>query len=244
MIDTHCHLDLYKDPHFIAKEVDNKRITTIAVTNLPSHFKMALEQVSKYKNIRLAIGLHPLLAEKHKDELPLIKDLIDKTSYLGEIGLDFSQEGIHTKEQQIVNFRYILDCAKERPRFISLHTRGAEASVLEILKDYDIRGAVFHWFNGSRSILESVITEGHYVSINTAMINSRTGQMIINNLPMNRVLTETDGPYIQLKGKPVRPVDVEIVLGYLSRVWNVSHYDAEKQVKNNFMNIVSTLKKS
>jgi DNA repair exonuclease SbcCD nuclease subunit len=54
-------LDLYEDPHSIANDVENKRITTIAVTNLPSHFKIAMGHVSKYKNIRLAIGLHPLL---------------------------------------------------------------------------------------------------------------------------------------------------------------------------------------
>lgn len=242
MLDTHCHLDLYKDPHSTAIEAENKGITTIAVTNLPSHFKMALEHVARYKTIRLAIGLHPLLAEKHKDELPLIRKLIDKTSYLGEIGLDFSREGVHTKELQLASFRYVLDCAKGRPRFISLHTRGAEAAALEVLKDYNIRSAVFHWFTGSLNILKSVIAAGHYISINTAMINSQKGQKIISNIPINRVLTETDGPYIQLKGRPAKPPDVELILEYLSNVWNVPFHEAEKQVKNNFMSIISMLK--
>jgi TatD DNase family protein len=172
-----------------------------------------------------------------------MRKLIDKTSYLGEIGLDFSREGVHTKKLQLASFRNILDCAKGRPRFISLHTRGAEAAALEILKDYNISSVVFHWFTGSLNILESVIAEGHYISVNTAMIKSQKGQMVISKVPIYRVLTETDGPYIQLKGRPAQPIDVALILEYLSSVWNVSLRDAEKQVKNNFMDIISTLKK-
>ena len=149
MIDTHCHLDLYRDPYSVAKAIEREKIITIAVTNLPSHFDLTQNHVAKYKRIRPAIGLHPLLAKQHESELFLFRQLIDRTSYIGEVGLDFSKYGIYTKEIQLMSFQRVLDYAKDRPRVISLHTRGAEEIVLEMIDRYDSYRGVFHWYGGS-----------------------------------------------------------------------------------------------
>ena len=242
MIDTHCHLDLYKDPHSLAINIENKRITTIAVTNLPSHFKIALNHVKNYKYIRLAIGLHPLLSEKHNDEFSLFKELIKHTSYIGEVGLDFLKDGIFSKDIQIMSFRYVLECTKERPRFMTIHTRGAEDIALDILEEYSARKVVLHWYSGTLKSLERAVANGYYFSINTSMINSQKGQKIISSIPIDRILTESDGPYIQLKGSPVTPYNLSGVLKYLGKVWYLTYDQAEKQVNTNFKGIVNMLK--
>lgn len=115
MIDTHCHIDLYSRPTEVAAAADRAGVLTIIVTNLPSAFERALPFVGTMRNIRLALGLHPLVAEQHKSELQKFRELIDKTSYIGEIGLDFSRAGYATREIQIESFRYVLKHSKVAP---------------------------------------------------------------------------------------------------------------------------------
>lgn len=71
MIDTHCHIDLYKNPIKILQECENAGITVLAMTNLPSHFEMGYPHILPFKRIRLALGMHPLHAEQHYKEFPL-----------------------------------------------------------------------------------------------------------------------------------------------------------------------------
>jgi TatD DNase family protein len=92
MLDSHCHLDLYPEPSAVADRAARAGVFTVAVTNLPSAFQTAYLHVAQYRKIRLALGLHPLLAEKHARERELFRGLLPKTS-IGEVGLDFSAQG-------------------------------------------------------------------------------------------------------------------------------------------------------
>src|SRR5688500_18322765 len=115
MIDTHCHVDLYPRPTEVAASADRAGILTIIVTNLPSTFDRTLPFVQPMKNIMLALGLHPLVAEQHGTEKVRFKELVDKTSYIGEVGLDFSSAGYSTKELQIESFRFVLRALRGKP---------------------------------------------------------------------------------------------------------------------------------
>ena len=92
MIDVHCHFDMAKNPEKYISDNEKKQIITIGMTNLPSHFKMGINHVKGYKFIRLALGLHPLRATEHAKEYSKFKQYLDMTSYIGEVGLDFSRE--------------------------------------------------------------------------------------------------------------------------------------------------------
>ena len=109
MIDTHCHTDLYKNPIKILQECEKAGITVLSMTNLPSHFEMGYQHVLPFKRIRLALGMHPLHAEQHDKEFSLFLKNLSKTSYIGEVGLDFSREGYTTKEIQVNSFERILN---------------------------------------------------------------------------------------------------------------------------------------
>ena len=101
MIDTHCHFDVMPQPEAYISRKEQEGDIVIGMTNLPSHFQMGQPHLKGFKHIRLALGLHPLLAAESKKEVPLFKRLIDQTSYIGEIGLDFSKEGYTTKDEQV-----------------------------------------------------------------------------------------------------------------------------------------------
>lgn len=243
MIDTHCHIDLYPDPISLANECERLGVITIGVTNLPSHFERGHPHLRKNRYVRLALGLHPLYAEEHKNEFPLFIKNLSSTSYIGEVGLDFSKEGIATKEIQVETFGKILSVLRGQQKVISLHSRKAESVVLGMLVENKISCAIFHWYSGPLSLIESITSAGYYLSVNPAMVVSKSGSEIIRRIPKEKILTESDGPFVTVKGQAVRPNDVQIVIGHLSKLWNISQEQVEMQIKQNFFNLIASMRR-
>lgn len=243
LVDTHFHFDLVDSPTVVAEEAAHAGVLTVGVTNLPSHFERLRPILSGHRGIRLGLGLHPLMAEYHEEELPRFLSLINETSYIGEIGLDFSRAGEKTREIQMKSMRAVLQHLGTRPRFFSIHSRGADGMVLVLLHEFDIRGAVFHWYSGSIGNLERAIRDGHYFSINTSMIQSEKGRSRIARMPRDRVLTETDGPYVRFRGEIARPVHTRYVVENLSHIWGISTEESAEQISRNFNKILEPIRK-
>src|SRR5947209_7142555 len=123
MIDAHCHLDAYPDPLGAAVAADRARVLTIAMTRLPSASEAAYPHLRDLRHIRLAVGLHPLCAERHAAEWRRFAACLGRTSYVGEVGLDFSHEGLATRDRQLESFRLVLGLVRQRPKFVSIHSR-------------------------------------------------------------------------------------------------------------------------
>lgn len=238
MIDAHCHLDAYHDPLHMANGVDQAGILTVAVTDSPSAFERAYQHVRSLRSIRLALGLHPLLGPRHERERVSFAQHLTRTSYVGEVGLDFSPAGLPSRDEQVKSFRHVLGLVKTHPKFVSLHSRRAESAVLDLLEEFFVGPAVFHWYSGSLSQLDRLLGLGHACSVNRAMVRSDRGRRIIERLPMDRVLTETDGPYITVQGHVISPGDVEAVLIFLARTWGISMDQARRQIRRNLRSLV------
>jgi TatD DNase family protein len=234
MIDVHCHFDMAQSPEEYIADNEKQKIITIGMTNLPSHFAMGIDHIKQYQYIRLALGLHPLLAKEHSKEYSKFKQYVDKTSYIGEVGLDFSREGYSTKEIQIKSFEFVLDCVRGKNKILSLHSRRAEKETLQMLLDKDIKNAIFHWYSGSLSTLRNIINASFYFSINSAMIQSDNGKKIIFEIPKELILTETDFPYIENSS-------INIVCCYLSELWGISEFEVNHIVDANFKKLISRL---
>ncbi len=237
MIDVHCHFDMAKSPEKYISENEKRQIVTIGMTNLPSHFRMGIKHVRGYKYIRLALGLHPLMASEHAKEYMGFSQNIDETSYIGEIGLDFSREGYTTKEIQIKSFEFVLDCISGKNKILSLHSRRAEKETLEILVAKGIENAIFHWYSGNLSVLRNIVNSGFFFSINSAMIKSDNGKKIIAEIPKEFVLTETDFPY-------VNDSNITELISYLSKIWKTPELDVEKTIDKNFKRLTMKLKQN
>jgi len=241
MIDTHCHIDLYDDPIQIANECEKMGIMTIGMTNLPSHFALGYQHVRSYRRVRLALGFHPLYVKGHESELSLFSRYVEKTSYIGEIGLDFSSEGISSKSLQCEVFEQILNCVNKKPKILSIHSRKAEKAVFDYLAHFKIQNAIFHWYSGPLSLIEHIIKAGYYFSINPAMIKSSTGKKIIDKIPIDRMLTESDGPFIKIETRQIKPVDVHLVHKYLAEVFDVQERIIESRIKDNFSKLIESI---
>lgn len=241
IIDTHCHIDMYENPLEVALECENEGIITIGMTNLPSHFEMGQPHLLGFKKVRLALGMHPLFAESHTVEWMKFKKNINKTSYIGEIGLDFSRKGIQTKSIQIDTFKKILNEIRDKKKILSLHSRKAEKEVLQYLKENNIKFAIFHWYSGPTSLIKEIENAGYYFSVNTSMINTKSGQEILKNISKEKLLTESDGPFIEFKGKIVKSSDIIHIHSYLSKLWNMSMEEVGGLIYGNFKTILLNL---
>ncbi|MDR6564224.1 MULTISPECIES: Qat anti-phage system TatD family nuclease QatD [unclassified Arcicella] len=242
IIDTHCHIDLYDNPEKILSECERIGISVIAMTNLPSHFEVGYPFLRMAKKTRISLGLHPLLAENHKSEFNSFLRNLDKTSYIGEVGLDFSREGIRTKEIQIDSFEKVLQNVSNKKKILSIHSRRAEKEVLELLVKYKISNAVFHWYSGPIHLINKIIDAGYYFSINPSMIDSANGRTIISKIPIDKMLTESDGPFVKFNQKTVHPWDLTVVLNYISTSKQLNVNEVEMHIQTNFYNLISRIK--
>ena len=124
-IDTHFHLDLWEDPKSILDEIEQNKIYTIAVTNAPSVFFHTLNLTAKSEFIRPALGFHPELVFKRKNELPIFMENISKTRYIGEIGLDYGHQSEEDKKEQRRVFEKIIDVSSNySDKVLTIHSRG------------------------------------------------------------------------------------------------------------------------
>lgn len=242
LIDTHCHLDLYKSPLSEVKECEKTEILTIGMTNLPSHFEIGFNHLVSFKKVRLALGMHPLYADFHYGELDKFIKNLSKTSYIGEIGLDFSKQGFKTKDIQLRTFQFILNQLQGKKKILSIHSRQAEKEVLNNLLEYNIPNAIFHWYSGPPTLIREIVKAGYYFSINPAMIISESGKKIINIVPIDRILTESDGPFIKVKGRDVKPKDVVEVIQYLSEIKEIDFSEMQNIIYTNFKNLINRIR--
>lgn len=235
MIDVHCHFDMAKNPQKYILDNERSKIITIGMTNLPSHFQMGINHVRRYKYIRLALGLHPLRAEEHNNEYSIFRRYIDETSYIGEVGLDFSREGLATKDIQIDSLAFVLDCVQGKKKILNIHSRQAEDKVLEMLIASKNENAIFHWYSGSLTTIRKIVKQGFFFSINSAMTLSQNGRKIIEAIPQELILTETDFPFIANSNIP-------IVHNYLSTLWEVSLIEVNNIIDSNFNRLLHKIR--
>src|SRR5207247_6184998 len=151
------------------------------------------------------LGLHPLVAAECKPQWPRFATLVNKSAYVGEVGLDFSRAGIPTKNEQVAAFRFVLEVLQGHSKFITIHSRGAESAVVNLLEKYKRYHVVFHWYSGPTGVLKRAVASGHYFSVNPAMVVSNNGRRILSVVPRDRVLTETDGPFVKVERRSAVP---------------------------------------
>jgi TatD DNase family protein len=210
-VDFHVHIDYYENYKEVYEHYNTNKIYTLFVTNFPEVYRKSKETFADSKYVKIALGYHPEMVEVKPFNRKEFDRQLNKTKYLGEVGLDFSKRFYKHRDEQIKVFRHICQKASESNKILSIHSRNAEKDVLKILKDYQVKYAVFHWYSGSISLLEDILASGYYLSLNPSMLKSKKGKEIISNTPLERILIETDGPYGKIKKRHIIPEDIPSV---------------------------------
>lgn len=241
MIDFHCHLDLYPDPRQVIADCRQREMYVLSVTTTPSAWRQTAALAEGAERIRTALGLHPQLAHERKSELPLFDELLSRTRYVGEIGLDGAPEFRKHWQAQLSVFDHVLaSCTRAGGRILSLHSRRASRGVLDRLEANRAAGIpVLHWFSGSLKDLDRAVALGCWFSVGPAMLRSERGRALAARMPRERVLTESDGPFAQIDGKPVMPWGVDDALRTLAELWSVSAREAETAINQNLRTLTA-----
>ncbi len=235
MIDFHCHLDLYPDAVQVAQDCQRRGLSLLSVTTTPSAWRGTLALASGADQIETALGLHPQIAHERESELPVFDQLLPQVRYVGEIGLDGSPEFRRNWHSQVSVFEHILEaCSRAGGRILSLHSRRASQAVLDTLEAFPNAGVpILHWFSGSFRDLERAIKLGCWFSVGPAMFQSKQGHSIVERLPHETVLTESDGPFARVGGKSLMPWQVDIALLELSKIWSLPSNKVEEMLQSN-----------
>jgi TatD DNase family protein len=241
MIDFHCHLDLYQDAQSLLPIVAERNIFTLVVTTSPKAWQATSKKFAGYENIEVAVGLHPEIADKKINERELLISCISNAKFVGEVGIDGSQRYQKTIPLQESIFNDVLiECEKVGGKVISIHSRNATTRVLNLIqKNCQNSKPVLHWFSGSVKEVHRAVDLGCWFSVGPTMLSSSKGQTILRELPLERVLPETDGPFAKNGSIPLMPWEAINISDQLALIWPMSKDKIYEQMKFNLLELMN-----
>ena len=251
LVDSHCHLDF---PDFAdqveaivqrAGEAGIGRIVTIS-TRVRQHADV-LAIAERFPSVYCSVGTHPHNAH---EELDIgAAELIARTTHpkvvaIGEAGLDYHYD-FSPRAAQEQGFRAHIAAARETGLPLVIHSREADADMMQILKEEMGKGvfaAVLHCFTGSRELALTGISLGLYVSFTGILTFKKSDDLrgIAQELPADRILVETDAPYLapgRYRGKRNEPAYVVETAKVLAEVKGVSLDEIARQTTDNFFRL-------
>ena len=232
LIDSHCHLDYYTEaerPEVVARATAAgvAEMVTIGTTLAQSRRLPAL--AAGQPNVWCTVGIHPHHAAE--EPVPRPEDIAALTSDpkvigIGESGLDYFYDRSPRDVQQ-AGFRAHIRAARLAGLPLAIHARDADQDIATILQDEHDTGGQFsfllHCFSSSRMLAEAAITLGGYVSFSGILTFPKSNELraIARDLPADRVLVETDAPYlapVPFRGKRNEPAYVAHTARVLAEV--------------------------
>lgn len=236
-VDFHCHLDLYPDHAAAIAAAEAAGVYTLTVTTTPKAWPRNRDLTRETRFVRAALGLHPQLVADRSHELRDWERHLPEARYIGEVGLDAGPRFYKSLDEQKRVFRTVLErCAESGDKVLTVHSIRTASAVLDMIDAHlprDRGKVVMHWFTGGRAEALRAAALGCYFSINAEMAFSERGRALIADLPIERLLTETDGPFTQTQGRPTRPSDVYLALEAVGRIRKMSVEVLGDSVRNN-----------
>jgi TatD DNase family protein len=242
LLDFHCHLDLYPDHAAEVERCEREGVFTLTVTTTPRAWLRNHELASATRHVRAALGLHPQLVAHRAHEIGLWEELLPQTRYVGEVGLDAGPRFYKSLETQREIFARVLSlCAAAKNKVVTVHSVRATKAVLDMIEHHlppSHGRVVLHWFTGTVAEAKRAIDLGCYFSVNAEMLANEKRATITKTFPLNRVLTETDGPFTQTNGRPTRPSDVWIAVDALARLHAMAPADISAAIMENLKSVL------
>lgn len=226
ILDTHCHVDTYPDPRSVLAEADAAGVDVVAVSETPEAYRRLRTRLGRMAGVSVALGLHPASsAAAAPGQLDRFLRMLPDAPWIGEVGLDFAP-GADRRERarQVTAFTAVLDHRMSRAKPMTVHSRGAAKEVVQMLTEAGQR-AVLHWYSGDFTTADNALAAGLWFSANPSMMRSAKGRALIDRIPSERILCETDGPYCRTGSRPARPVDAVVVARALAERWRCTQPD-------------------
>lgn len=252
LVDSHCHLDFEElgNPADVIARAQAAGVTTLQtigtrITKFPAIRAIA----EQFEQVYCSVGIHPHNVEE-EPEIDLA-GLIELTHHpkvigIGETGLDYYYEHSPRALQQ-KSFRTHIAAARETGLPIIIHTRNADDDTVAILQDEMAKGffpGLIHCFTSSKALADACIELGLYISISGIITfkNAEELRQTIKTLPLERLLVETDSPFLAPlphRGKTNEPAFVVHTAQFLAEFLGVSYEHLAQQTTDNFFTLFS-----
>lgn len=253
-IDSHCHLGFKElgensntSQDFLLKASKSNVKAIVNIATEPSNFNNYLNFTSKYLKIFNAIGLHPLhIANNLNFNYNSIQQYLPNKNIIaiGETGFDNYYSTAETELQKKM-FEIHAQLSVENKLPLIIHTRCANQITVDYLSRYMQNGGVggvIHCFAGDKNFAKQLLDIGFYISFSGIVTFKKATdiQETLRYVPLNRMLAETDAPYLAptpYRGKLNTPEYVTLVYNFIAQYLNVDVVDLQQYFKFNFCNV-------
>lgn len=249
IIDIHSHLTFKEydaDREQMIADAE-KALRGVVISGVePEDAKRSLTLAAQHDGfIFVTLGLHPIHVEERTDQeieryTEFISEHKRKIVGIGEIGLDYHWVRDPRKQERVKEvFVEFLALAKELHMPAVLHLRGTGSEAIEeglkIISDEDVKKAVFHCFTGKPAVAERICEEGYYISLPTTVVRSKSMKKVAKRIPLSRLLTETDAPYLSPdEGARNTPQKVAVVYDAIAKQKNIDVEKVDEEIERNF----------
>ncbi len=256
IVDVHAHLDhpdiekRIDEVILNAKNAGVKLIVTNGINHATNVKSLLLSK--KYDIIKCALGFYPqdalkkevgsgeyplALAEEHiDDEINFIEKHKNDIIAIGEVGLDY-QNG-HDKETQKDAFLKIINLAKTLDKPLIIHSRKAEEDVITMLEENHAKKVVLHCFCGKKSLVARASKNGWSFSVPTNIVRAENFQLLVKEVPLSQLLTETDAPYLSpFKEKKNEPAFIVETIKKIAEIKQMETEEVENILYMNFQRL-------
>lgn len=253
LVDSHCHLDFPEFTPELDHVVERARQagvgTMLTIGTTLSRFSGVLAVAKRYPDIWCSVGVHPHEAKEEGQDAP--SRLVELAAHprvvgIGETGLDYFYE--HSpRAEQAENFRAHIAAARTTGLPLIVHTRDADADTAAILREEYAKGpftGLIHCFSSTKEVSETALEIGFYISI-SGIVTFKAAEdlrQIVATLPMDRLLVETDAPYlapVPRRGKRNEPAFVAHTAAKVAELKGVGVAEIARTTSANFFRLFS-----
>jgi TatD DNase family protein len=256
IIDSHCHLE-YEPMSLDLKNVIDRAIKNnvkylLSISTTDESFNKILKIVENYKNVYGTYGIHPHETKNYinltSDQIIKKANLNNKIIGIGETGLDFYYDHSDRLVQKKLFVKHI-EASQVLNLPLIVHTRSAEEETYEILrsekKNKDLK-ILIHCFTGTKSFAHKLIDIGCFISASGVVTFKKSKELAETflSLPNDRILVETDSPYLSpepLRGKPNEPSHIVHTVNFLAGLKNINAMNFAEITSANFFKLFGTL---
>lgn len=203
LFDMHCHLDRMANADEVAREAVANDMALFCTTVTPADALAARSRFGTPPNVRVGVGLHPWwIADGRCGEIEIEQaaQLAAASRFIGEVGLDFGPRHAANAQRQLDALEAIARACAEHPvegRVLSIHAVRSAGEALDVFERHGLTASahcIFHWFSGTSDQLARALDAGCLFSISERMLATRRGREYARQIPLDRLLLETDLP--------------------------------------------------
>jgi TatD DNase family protein len=232
-IDMHIHME-----EMTAAEVDQEILYLANSVDEKSYWK-TISLANQFPNIIPTFGIHPVKAAETDISENKLEALMQNKKLVGEIGLDFhwlEDKNTYSKQRKILKRQLAL--IQKFNCIPSIHTKGAESEILRLLKSYQIKKSIIHWYSGPEDLIPQFLDSGCYFTIGPDIF---TNSRVYSNIPLDRIFLETDNPTGMpwILGGQSSGDDIKKMYQKLSEQLNMDEQDLIKRIKLNLNELIS-----